>query len=246
VLPEIVGALTWLSGSSSSSRWQDLPEPEHDPDEVRRRADEILSRRRYQWDDESRNPIDRLAEWISEQLSKITGSFGGGGTLPTWVGWLVLALLVLLIAFIVFRLRANLRRNPRAPGTPEAVVVAEGDDGVDWAAEADRHEAAGRWRDALRCRYRVLVGELAEREVIPDLVGRTAGEYVRDVGRTCPPATPAFRAATDLFEAAWYGGADTGRAERDRFVQLADEVLAVATRDNITEGVDDRPLAVPT
>lgn len=223
----------------------ELPEPQHDPDEVRRRADEILSRRRYQWDDESQNPLERLAEWISEQLSGLTGSFGGGGSLPTWVGWLVLGLLVLLVAFIVFRLRSNLRRNPRAPGTPEAVVVAEGDDRVDWAAEADRHEAAGRWRDALRCRYRVLVGELAERAVIPDLVGRTAGEYARDVTRTCPPAAPAFRAATDLFEAAWYGGAATGPAERDRFAQLAADVLDVATPGNITEGADDRALAVP-
>jgi hypothetical protein len=235
VLRELAGLLRWL----------DLPEPQHDPDQVRRRADEILSRRQYQWDDESKNPIERLADWISEQLSKLTGSFGGGGTLPTWVGWLVLGLLVLLIAFIVFRLRSNLRRNPRAPGAAEAVVVAEGDDRVDWAAEADRHEAAGRWREALRCRYRVLVGELAERDVIPDLVGRTAGEYARDVGRTCPPAAPAFRSATDLFEAAWYGGAATGPAERDRFAQLAADVLAVATPDNITERPDDRRLAVP-
>jgi hypothetical protein len=235
VLPEPAGLARWLG----------LPEPQHDPDEVRRRADEILSRRQYQWDD-SRNPLERVADWIAEQLSKLTGSFGGGGTLPTWVGWLVLGLLVALVAFIVFRLRANLRRNPSAPSPSGAVVVAEGDDRVDWAAEADRHEAAGRWRDALRCRYRVLVGELAEREVIPDLVGRTAGEYVRDVGRTCPPASSAFRAATELFEAAWYGGAATGPDERDRFVQLAGDVLAVATPGNITEPVDDRPLAVPT
>ncbi len=228
------------------ARWLDLPEPEHDPDEVRRRADEILSRRRYQWDDQSSNPIDRLADWITRQLSRLTGSFGGGGTLPTWVGWVVLGLLVLLVAFIVWRLRHNLRRNPRTLPTPEAVVVAEGEDRVDWAAEAERHEAAGRWRDGLRCRYRVLVGELAEREVIPDLVGRTAGEYARDVARTCPPAAAPFRAATDLFEGAWYGGADTAAAERDRFVRLADEVLAVATPGNITDRVGDRPLAVPS
>jgi hypothetical protein len=226
-------------------RWLDLPEPQHDPDEVRRRADEILSRRRYQWDDSSQNPVDRLADWIAEQLSKLTGSFGGGGTLPTWVGWMVLGLLVVLVAVIVYRLRGNLRRNPPAARRPEAVVVAEGEDRVDWAAEADRHEAAGRWREGLRCRYRVLVGQLAEREVIPDLVGRTAGEYVRDVGRTCPAASPAFRAATDVFEAAWYGGADSGPVERDRFAQLAAETLAAATPGNLTDAPADRRMAVP-
>jgi uncharacterized protein DUF4129 len=227
--------------------WFQLPEPQHDPEEVRRRADEILSRPEYQWDDDSQNPIDRLAEWIAEQLSKLTGSSVGGGTLPTWVGWLVLALLVALIGFIVYRVRRNLRRDPRVRVPDSAVVVSEAGERVDWAAEAERHEAAGRWRDGLRCRYRALVGELAERDVIPDLVGRTSGEFARDVGRTCPAAAPAFAAVTELFERAWYGGERTGPAERDRFATLAADVLARATPDNLTSAPgDDRPLAVPT
>lgn len=226
---------------------QQLPEPQHDPDEVRRRADEILSRPEYQWDDASQSPIDRLAEWIAEQLSRVTGSFGGGGTLPVWVGYLVLALLVLLVLAIVYRVRRNLRRDPRAPAADGAVVVSEADERVDWAAEADRHEAAGRWRDGLRCRYRALVGELAGRQAIPDLVGRTSGELARDVRAACPPAAPAFAAATDLFERAWYGGEPTGPDERDRFAALAADVLATATPERITgSGAGDRPLAVPT
>ena len=74
------------------------------------------------------------------------------------------------------------------------------------------------WRDALRARYRVLVGELAARGLIGDLVGRTTGELVADVRASAPAVVPAFAAATDIFEETWYGGATVGAAERDRFL----------------------------
>ncbi|HET6953324.1 MAG TPA: DUF4129 domain-containing protein, partial [Acidimicrobiales bacterium] len=62
------------------------------------------------------------------------------------------------------------------------------------------------------------------RGVIPDLVGRTAGELVTDVRAGAPAAAGAFAAATALFEASWYGHAPTGPAERDRFAAHAGEV----------------------
>jgi hypothetical protein len=214
---------------AGASRLADLPPTRHDPEHVRRAADEILSRPEYRWDEPASNPLEGIAEWIADRLAGITSSFGvGGASLPVWVGYAVLGLLVALVAFIVWRSRAGLRRRA-VPGHAEPrVVVAPGEERLDWAAEAERHEAAGRWRDGLRCRYRVLVGELARRELIPDLVGRTAGELVADVRASCPPAASAFTAATTLFEAAWYGGAVTGAGERDRFARLAADVLAVA------------------
>ncbi|HEY8526826.1 MAG TPA: DUF4129 domain-containing protein [Acidimicrobiales bacterium] len=234
--------MTWLIWH----RLAELPPPRHDADEVRRRADEILSRPEYRWDDEP-NFLERLAEWIAEQLGELVGASGGGGALPTWVGWLVLLLLAGLVGFLLWRFGSSLRRDPATPRPEGAVVVSEPGEQVDWAAEAERHEAAGRWRDGLRCRYRALIGELAERRAIPDLVGRTAGELARDVAASCPPAASAFAAATELFERACYGGEPTGPAERDRFAALAADVLTTATPDRITgDGAGDRPLAVPT
>jgi hypothetical protein len=226
----------------------ELPPTERDPDQVRRVADDVLSRSEYQWeDDTSDSPLQDLVDWINDRLANLAPSFGGGGgALPTWVGWAVLALLVAVLLFVLWRSRAGLRRD-RRPARERAVVVAEaGDESVDWAAEALGHEAAGRWRDGLRCRYRALVGELSRRDVIPDLVGRTAGEFVADVRRTCPPAAPAFRRATDVFEAAWYGGAAGGPDERDRFAGLADEVLATATGPVAGAGPAERALVAPS
>jgi hypothetical protein len=76
----------------------------------------------------------------------------------------------------------------------------------------------------------VLVGELARRGLIGDLVGRTTGELLDDVRRAAPPAVPPYTAVTYMFEETWYGGAAVGSADRDRFASLAAEVVALAGR----------------
>jgi hypothetical protein len=206
----------------------DLPDPAHEPAQAREAADEILSRPRYQWRDEP-TLFERVGDWISRQLARVLSPLGVSGV-PVWLGWLVLVLLVGLVAYLIYRSRAGwaLSRLPRADDGSR-VVVAAGEDEKDWPAEVVRAEAEGRWRDAVRARYRVLVGELAAHQVIPDLVGRTAGEFVADVRQTAPGAAPAFTAATEVFEAVWYGGDPAGPEVRDRFVARADDALRLAT-----------------
>jgi hypothetical protein len=206
------------------ARLVDLPPPTNDPGDVRRTAREILSRPQYRWD-HGPNRLERLADWIARQLSKIGSPFGLP-TLPTWVGWLVLGLVAGLLVAAIWLSRSRWSgagRRPHRGGGRRDVVVEAGEEAVDWAAEVERCEAEGRWRDALRARYRVLVGELAGRGVLPDLQGRTTGELAADVRRRAAPAAPAFDAATALFEEVWYGGAPAGPAERDRFARLAAE-----------------------
>jgi hypothetical protein len=207
------------------ARLVDLPPPTHDPEHVRRTAREILSRPQYQWDHPP-NLLQRLADWIARQLSRI-GAPIGLPTLPTWVGWLVLALVAGLLVAAIWLSRARWAgagRRPRRGGGGKDVVVEAGEEATDWAAEVERCEAEGRWRDGLRARYRGLVGELAGRGVLPDLVGRTAGELAADLRRRAAAAAPAFDAATGLFEQVWYGGAPCGPAERDRFAGWATAV----------------------
>jgi hypothetical protein len=119
-----------------------------------------------------------------------------------------------------------------------------------WLGDAEEHEAAGRWREGILCRYRALVVELSARRIVREVAGRTSGELKREVATAMAPAgadelpatepealpasvTPvgsmaqAFSEATELFEEVWYGGVESGPADRDRFDQLSRRVLTV-------------------
>jgi hypothetical protein len=206
----------------------ELPIPGHDPGSARDLADEILSRPEY------REPEPSLWERINEEIAELVGEllslvgYGGGSVAPL-VAWLVLAgLLAGLGALIWWAVRSGVwgeGRVRRDQGDPVIVATDAHRSARDWRSEAERHEAEGRWREGLLCRYRALVVELVEREVIPDQVGRTAGEYVRDVAEHHPAGSVPFTAATEQFEATWYGRAPTGPEERDRFVGLVTRVM---------------------
>lgn len=216
--------------------WADLPPPEHDPAQAREAADQILSQDRYQWSDD-RSLLERVGDWLSDQFGDFAAPFSLGGW-PVWLGWLALGALAFGVGLMIYRARGGWRRDRVADLTRGGrVVVAPGEEAIDWEAEVARCEAEGLWRQALRARYRVLVAELARRQVIGDLVGRTAGELLADVRRVAPAAAPAFAAATNLFEAAWYGGVRVGPTERDRFAAQADAALAAAGRGASRTGV---------
>lgn len=201
-----------------------IPPSEHDPGAVRELADRILSEARYDRPPES--IPDRVMSWLGEQIATALGSLvsGGGGTVVAWV--ILLGAVGGVVYLLVRHGRVSIPSLTR--GDERTVMVELLRSAREWRADAERLEAAGEWAAGLRCRHRALVADLVRRGAIPEQPGRTAGEYVRDVARTLPDATPALAAATDLFEAAWYGGAATGPAESNRFVELDARVLAVA------------------
>lgn len=200
-----------------------LPPAEQDPVAVRDLADRILAEARYDRPPES--IPDRIMSWVGDQIAKAFDSLvgGGGGTLLAWV------ILLAAVGGVIYLLARYGRVSlpSLAPADEPEVMVELARSAKEWRAEADKLEAEGRWAEGLRCRHRALVADLVRRGAIPEQAGRTAGEYVRDVARTLPDATPALAAATELFEAAWYGGAITGSAEAARFVELDARVLAV-------------------
>ena len=100
----------------------------------------------------------------------------------------------------------------------------------EWRAEATQHEAAGRWRDALRCRYRALVAELAGNGLLDDVPGKTTGEERADIARAVPDASPPFADATLLFDEVWYGDVAAGPEDAERLRALSESVLEKATR----------------
>ena len=204
----------------------ELPPSTHDPGSVRDLADRILAEPRY--DRPPKSIPDRVLEWFGEQIGKVLGSLVGSGT-GTLVAWIVVVGAIAVVVYLVVRY-GRVGRLPRAAPGEAAVMVELTRTPAEWRAEADRLEVAGRWAEGLRCRHRALIGELVRRGAVSDQPGRTAGEHVRDVMASLPDAAPPLAAATELFEAAWYGGARTGPDEASRFQALDEQVLAVGAR----------------
>lgn len=190
-------------------------------DEIRRGADEILSRPEFQ--EPPRTIYQRVLDWIGDRIADALGAFLGGGA-GAVVAWLLLVGLVLVVAFLVARAVQRDRRVRADAAAGVGLVIDDRRPPADWEAEAARHEGEGRWREALRCRYRAIVATLARRGVVEEVPGRTSGEYRLLVGRSRPDVAEPFAQATDLFERAWYGGAETGPDDASELRRLAGRV----------------------
>lgn len=187
--------------------------------EIRQRAREILSGPAFA---RSESLFDRIVGWLNDLFGDLSFGVGGGSG---FVGNLVgLAMIAGIVVVVVLLIRALLRqRRPPKPDDDESlsIDVAEGKDASDWRSEAERLEASGRWREAMRARYRELVRALIEAKVLDDVPGRTTGEYQREFIAARPGGAVPFSALTELFEAVWYGGHDTDAADNERFRALA-------------------------
>lgn len=170
-------------------------------------------------------------------------SVGGGG------GGLGLVLVIILVALIVAALawlaKAWLAGRSLAPGDGEDIddldedldeAVAERI--VDhetppdrWRRSAAEHRDAGRFRDAIRCDYRGLVGDLARAGFVDEIPGRTSGEERVQITELAPHVLADFGVAADLFDEAWFNDDEVTAAHDQRFVAASSAVLgSVAAR----------------
>lgn len=200
-------AWTW-SCATPVAALVDLPPPGIPPDEIRRAVEEVLAREEFQ-------PLQpsipqRVLEWALEGIERILRTILDATTGSPTTTILLLLLIIGVLAAIGVLLARGVRRNP------VRAVVVQGDIGrspQDWEAEAQAHEAAGRWREALRSRYRKLLAELSARGLIEEVPGRTSGEYLRESLAALPAAADDLRAVTAAFEDAWYGSRAVSQAD---------------------------------
>ncbi len=209
-----------------------LQGPGGDPATIDEEVREVLAREEFRYDP---SWFDRLSDWISRQLEELFGSgevpaasgaaFGGGiGAVLAWI--LILAAVAAVVAVVVYVVVQRIRAPERVEGPDTEIEVEHRRSARAWAEDADRLEAEGDWKGALRARYRHLVRTLVDRGKLPDVAGRTTGELRDDLAVTVPDAGAAFDTASTLFELAWYAHVETGPEQSARFRDAADEVLA--------------------
>ena len=205
-----------------------LPPPATDAEEIRRGAEEILRRPEFQPPPRSlyQQALDKLQELLGDVIGALVG-----GTSGSILAWGVLLAIVAAVTYLVVRGVQSGRGRRAADAAPQVAIESDvGRPFAEWDAEAARLEREGRWRDALRCRYRSLIAALAGAGVVEEIPGRTAGEYRTLVRGMRPQVDEPFGGATDLFERAWYGDEPTGPGESEDFRRLADRVRQGAGR----------------
>lgn len=103
-----------------------------------------------------------------------------------------------------------------------------------WRRRAEEHRGRNEFRDAIRCEYRALVGDLARAGFVDEIPGRTSGEeraQIADIAQSGSPVPSRFDTAADLFDHAWFdtgtgdGSHDIGAADDERFVAASTAVL---------------------
>ncbi|MEO1063290.1 MAG: DUF4129 domain-containing protein [Actinomycetota bacterium] len=199
-----------------------------DPDELRGVAERVLSDPEFRPNEPSlpERVLDRLGELLGELFELLAG--GGAGSV---VGWVLIGAalggLVWLVVRLVPAARAGNPLRQVTAGRQPTVDIEAARTATAWDEEAEALEAAGRWDEALRARYRAVVARLARRGAVRDAPAVTTGEHREGLGADTarrPLDAEEFAASADRFDEVWYGGAEATRDDVDRTRRLAQEV----------------------
>lgn len=193
------------------------------PDEARSWLAEELAKPEYH---SGPGLLERLWNWLQEALA------GGEGGSPL-LGWVVLALLVLVLAAGAWRYLRTARRDPLSAKDARATDLVDPRlTPADYRALATDHLAHGRLDSALVDAFRAIVSDLDRRAVLGDVPGRTVTEIAAVAGRTFPDERDEIADAARWFDRAAYGHRSSAeeRSSRDQVVAVLDlgERLAAA------------------
>jgi hypothetical protein len=176
------------------------PSDEPSSDAARENATDILSQRRFQPSELPRpfaGPLERLGDAISRGFDRVV-AFLPGGEATFWV--IVGLLTVALAAFVTARLGRRRRRiTTGAERTDRSTRGAKPEDAKSLLAEADRAEASGDGRTAVRLRFRAGLLRLGGTGAIAFRPSITTGEVRRKLRSTD------FEAVAASFEEIAYG-----------------------------------------
>jgi hypothetical protein len=169
-----------------------------------------IERKDRNWLDKVSNRLgDRIIAWLSQiEFSSPRTQFGlfdgalGGLHVIAWV--LVLVVIGLVLYFVLRNFSGAARRKRRIGGIladdePERTAD-------QWLAQAEKLEAEGRFREAVRCLYIACLVRYDDGRVARFRRHETNWEHLyRIEGSPTNPKEVDFRAATQSFDKVWYG-----------------------------------------
>ncbi len=211
-----------------------------DPDDARDRACDVTSPGRIC------NPAEPEAPDPPDVDLDVDPGFGAGLFGQLLVALLVIALVV-AIAWLAMRWFDGSGGSRDDGNDGEALDVDEAVDEVVDARIVDHETPPDRWRrlaadarsagdhrEAVRCEYRALIGDLARAGYVDEIPGRTSGEERDQVAEIAPrlgdvgrDVARQFDVAADTFDEAWFDDGVVTASDDDRFLAAERAVLDV-------------------
>ncbi|WP_412541739.1 DUF4129 domain-containing protein [Longispora sp. K20-0274] len=156
-------------------------------------------------------------QWLAAARRALAAAVRAVGRLGDWVVAFPGRVRRWWLRLLRWRPRWSWRRRPRPAKVPKPAVTIDDrpeapDDALpELPAEvllslADQYAAAGRYREAVRERLRVMIRRLADRGVLHPQPGSTVTELATAAGAALPSADAPLREATRIFSDIWYGG----------------------------------------
>ncbi|CAN5510999.1 DUF4129 domain-containing protein [soil metagenome] len=187
--------------------------PDPSEDEARRLLQDELAKPEY---NQPENLINRLINWIFEQLAELLRVLPGTSSLSTL---LIVFVIVIALAAAVFAARHRLRNRTLTAKPSGTVLEDESLSASDYRARAAQALAAGDWNAVLLDSYRALTASAGERTLLDEAPSRTAHEVSMQLMPRFPAHADALAAAADAFDRVRYGeqdcDADTAEEVRD-------------------------------
>lgn len=191
----------------------DHPADTTDPAQAQQRLHDVMAMHRYDALHQPQTWLDRLRQWFGDRIRDLLGILGresGSLPLPSWVYYIFGAVVVAIVAWVIFSstrgrfAEGSASRGPAGPRAP-----------ADYFDEADRLATAGDRIGAIRA---LCAG------VAATLAGERTWEgsplTVREIFQHAPdPAS--LRPLLAPFEAAVYGGRAVDRATYERALLVA-------------------------
>lgn len=190
------------------------------PDDARELLERELADPRYQreFTGPVRQAIDDFLAWLDERMGTV-----GGIDIP----YGPLIILVLLTAAIVLTVLLVRPRLQPAGSSDDPLTTEAGISSEELRARADEHRRAGRADECFRDLFRAVVRAAEEREILSELMGRTATEAAGELSGAFPAHGRRIGIAAELFNLSRYGGRSLTLRDCEDLSEL-DTVLTAA------------------
>lgn len=161
--------------------------------------------------------LQRISQWIVEQLNSMLNVLPGSGSLSTL---LIILVVVIVLAAAAFAFRQRLRDRGLGTAGDSTVLEDENLSAKDYRLRADRAAAAQDWDTVLLDSYRALTASAGQRTLLDNAPTRTAHEVAATLAVTFPDHNDELLAAADAFDRVRYGRKPCQRPDAERVREL--------------------------